>query len=300
MREEIAALKAGGAKPGDPSAGGDAGDGGGVGSDPAADAEMRAKMADQDEIMKAFEKERQEYAAKIAAVQAESKIRSDQEERLKSTPQIRNINQDQAMSGMFKFALPDGDSYIGKKNKDFTPQVPLSGVGIANKQCSINYDSEEKTAMLSPNEDDPAKYPVKINGERIESPKRLLHGDRILIGSHHYYLYVDPLIDNTAQCDWETAMKEANKDQMNLLGNDDDYDKQLAEMEEKLRAENSEKQKQLEEQKEKLEAQRKEQEARIAQQMKELQESGANEDESRKKLLKEQEEFEAKMRERQL
>ena len=37
------------------------------------------------------------------------------------------------MSGMFKYALKEGDSYIGKKNQDYTPQVLVTGVGIANK-----------------------------------------------------------------------------------------------------------------------------------------------------------------------
>ena len=61
------------------------------------------------------------------------------------------------------------------------------------------------------------------------------------------------MINNDEHVEWETAMKEANKDQMNLLGNDNEaYDKQLAEMEEKLRAEQEEKELKLAEQKRKL------------------------------------------------
>ena len=37
------------------------------------------------------------------------------------------------MSGMFKYALIDGDSHIGKKNADYSPHVLVTGVGIANK-----------------------------------------------------------------------------------------------------------------------------------------------------------------------
>ena len=37
------------------------------------------------------------------------------------------------MSGMFKYALIEGDSHIGKKNAEYTPHVLLTGVGIANK-----------------------------------------------------------------------------------------------------------------------------------------------------------------------
>lgn len=48
---------------------------------------------------------------------------------------------------------------------------------------------------MEPNTDDPKKYQVKVNGEMIEEPVTLVHGDRILIGSHHYYLFVDPMVN---------------------------------------------------------------------------------------------------------
>ena len=121
------------------------------------------------------------------------------------------------------------------------PHVVLSGIGIANKHCCINFNSDENQAMLLPNNEDNKKFPVKINGDLIIEPTRLKHGDRILIGSHYYYLYVDPKVDNKADCEWETAMKEANKDQMNLLGSDQEIDKQKAQLEEKLRVESEEK-----------------------------------------------------------
>jgi hypothetical protein len=37
------------------------------------------------------------------------------------------------MSGMIKYALSEGDNYVGKKNAQFTPAISLQGVGIANK-----------------------------------------------------------------------------------------------------------------------------------------------------------------------
>ena len=35
------------------------------------------------------------------------------------------------MSGMIKYALNEGDNYVGKKNAEFTPSISLQGVGIA-------------------------------------------------------------------------------------------------------------------------------------------------------------------------
>lgn len=101
--------------------------------------------------------------------------------------------------------------------------------------------------MLVPNEDNPVKFSVKVNGERVEEPVTLHHGDRILIGDYQYYLYVDPLVDFEANFDWNAAMKEANKEQLAQFNVEEDYSEKLKEMEEKLKKEQEEKQKELEE-----------------------------------------------------
>ena len=72
-------------------------------------------------------------------------------------------------------------------------------VGIANKQCTFIYNESERSTTLEPNEEDPNIFKVKVNGELVEEPVKLEHGDRILIGSHYFYLYVDPKIDINVQ-----------------------------------------------------------------------------------------------------
>lgn len=37
------------------------------------------------------------------------------------------------MSGMIKYALTNGDNFVGKKNAQFEPAISIQGVGIANK-----------------------------------------------------------------------------------------------------------------------------------------------------------------------
>ena len=159
------------------------------------------------------------------------------ESRLKTTPQIRNINQDPSMSGMIKYALNEGDNYVGKKNADFTPSIALQGVGIAIKQCCLNFNSDDRATTLIPNDENPGKFKVKVNGELLEDPYQLQHGDRILIGDYQYYLYVDPLVDGEASYDWNEAMKEANKEQLQQFQMDEDMNEKMKEMEEKIRKE---------------------------------------------------------------
>lgn len=74
------------------------------------------------------------------------------------------------MSGMIKFPLNEGDNFIGKKNAQFTPNIAIQGVGIANKQCCLNFNGDEKVTTLLPNTEDFAKFCVKVNGERLEEP----------------------------------------------------------------------------------------------------------------------------------
>jgi len=82
-------------------------------------------MAEQEAAFAEIEREKEEFAAKLAAMNRESDEAASKEARLKTTPQIRNINQDPSMSGMIKFALNEGDNFIGKKNADFTPAIAI-------------------------------------------------------------------------------------------------------------------------------------------------------------------------------
>jgi urease beta subunit len=55
---------------------------------------------------------------------------------------------------------------------------------------------------------------MRVNGQIVEDPVVLNHGDRVLVGNHHYFLFVDPLVNFDEEYEWEDAMKEANADQL--------------------------------------------------------------------------------------
>jgi hypothetical protein len=57
-----------------------------------------------------------------------------------------------------------------------------------------------------------------VNGELLTETRPLRHGDRVLFGSHHYFIYCDPTVNPEEMVDWEEAMKEANKEQMAMGG----------------------------------------------------------------------------------
>ena len=54
--------------------------------------------------------------------------------------------------------MKEGDNTIGKKNKDYEPDISINGVGIANRHCVIDYDPSSRIAMVKPNADDAEKF----------------------------------------------------------------------------------------------------------------------------------------------
>jgi len=56
-------------------------------------------------------------------------------------------------------------------------------------------------------------------------------GDRILFGSHIYYIFIHPKVNKDATFEYEDAVKEANKESMQLNMADEKAAKELEEME---------------------------------------------------------------------
>lgn len=75
---------------------------------------------------------------------------------MKTTPYLKNINSDPQMTGMFKKVLKEGENVIGKETKELKPDVRISGVGIANRHCTLMFDASNKVVMAHPNQEDPA------------------------------------------------------------------------------------------------------------------------------------------------
>jgi hypothetical protein len=117
------------------------------------------------------------------------------------------------MSGMLTRELAPGSNVVGKETPDFKPAIPVKGAGLANMHCQIEYNEFEDRVTVFPNEDF-KNYTVKVNGELVTQPTFLNPGDRVLFGSHIYYLFIHPNINKDATFEYEDAVKEANKDQM--------------------------------------------------------------------------------------
>ena len=180
---------------------------------------------------------------------------------MQEIPHLKNINADPIMSGKIKCLMKQGRNNIGKKDPTGGEvTVLLAGAGIVVNHSYIVYDSNTRQSVIYPNEEDNGKYKTTVNGQHLVEPRQLVHGDRVLVGSHHYFIYTDPLVNPEEMIDWEDAMKEANKEQLALLSagaadqhNNEEVQKQLKEMQERLQLEKEAKDKEIEEQMKRLE-----------------------------------------------
>ncbi|CDW74930.1 chromosome-associated kinesin klp1 [Stylonychia lemnae] len=276
------------------------GGGGGVGGgvDPAMleEFEQNKRMLDQ------IKQEREEYERRLKEKEAEQEVRQKEEEELRNKPHLKNINQDPIMSGKIKCVFKDGMNSVGKRDPNGEVALQLAGAGIVIKHCQIQYDDETRASYILPNEEDPQKNKTCVNGELLLEQVQLQHGDRVLIGSHHYFIYCDPDINPEEMIEWEDAMKEANKEQLMINEtNNEEIQKQLKDMEEKLQKEREIKEKEYEEQRLKLMQEREQMEKDMLERQQQLLQS--KNEETQKQMQEEMEkakiEFQKKLKEQE-
>jgi pSer/pThr/pTyr-binding forkhead associated (FHA) protein len=188
-------------------------------------------------------KQQEEWDRKVAETKKLMTV-AQKEKQVLNGPYLSNINADSTMSGMIKRELVAGSNLVGKETPNSKPAIPVKGAGLANEHCTIEYNEQEDKVTVFPNEDF-KNHSTKINGELVMTPTVLNPGDRILFGSHIYYIYIHPNVNRDATFDYEDAVKEANKDSMSTRIEDDKALKELDEMKKKMQEEADRTQKEI-------------------------------------------------------
>lgn len=133
----------------------------------------------------------------------------DEKQRKKQTiPHLINLNEDPMLSRVICHFLEQEVTKIGRKDADPAPDIPFSGLSILKQHALIKSSNGEITIEpASPG----AK--TKVNGMPLTGERVLKNYDRILFGSNHMYILVNP--SNTEKSegtpdnvDWEFAQKE--------------------------------------------------------------------------------------------
>jgi kinesin family protein 13 len=126
-----------------------------------------------------------------------------EKERLKVDCHFKNINEDPMLSGAVKKIMFDGQNNIGKKDPYNSVSLEIGGMGVAPKHGMFKYNEGMRTGTVFPNHEDAQKFKTYVNGELIEQPTEIKHGDRVLFGNHNYFIFCDPKINPEENYDWE-------------------------------------------------------------------------------------------------
>jgi len=222
-----------------------------------------------------IEKEEEQRKGEDSIIRSEVK---PIEEPWKGKFNLMNLNEDPFLTGKIRHTFKKGENTIGKTDKDEMPDIVIGGVGVLRNHCKISFDGTNVVLVPNP---DPNVAKVFVNGKLITEPTKLKHSDRILFGSHNYFLLNDPSNQENSSIDWDYANKEVIQDQLNAITSNQDelLQAKLKEMEEKYEAERKVAD---EEAKKLIEERRLELEKEYKEKMEQLQKQGGSEGELKK------------------
>ncbi len=127
-------------------------------------------------------------------------------------PRLTNLNEDSQMSGVLVYPLGEKVTRIGR-NKD-TNDIPMSGMFIQPQHCVVYHD--DLNVSIEPCE----KAKVYLNGTQIYTKTLLGQGDRVILGNHHIFKFIHPLLPALADdllLDWDYAQREIEHAQGSII-----------------------------------------------------------------------------------
>jgi len=182
LKEEIEALRTGGATVGQAVGGG-----GGMSKEEeeAQKAAMDAALAEKDEELANMQKSWEEkMESQQASLQARLQEEQENTNKKDNTPHLWNLNEDPMLTGKVIRFCYDGSTHFGS---DDTCEETISGAGIMGKHAVIKNKNDKDIVI------EPLEGQVLVNGKEIEGETEVCHNDRITFsGSSHLYCVYHP------------------------------------------------------------------------------------------------------------
>uniref|UniRef100_A0A8C5QPP0 Kinesin-like protein KIF14 n=1 Tax=Leptobrachium leishanense TaxID=445787 RepID=A0A8C5QPP0_9ANUR len=102
-------------------------------------------------------------------------------------PNLVNLNEDPQLSEMLLYMIKEGQTTVGKYREGSAHDIQLSGALIADDHCVIT--NLDNILCLIPS----AEAKTFVNGIQISESTVLHHGDRVILGGHHYFRFNHPV-----------------------------------------------------------------------------------------------------------
>ena len=140
-----------------------------------------------------------------------------------------NLSSDPSLNELLVYYLKD-NTKVGTVEAEEDQDIQLMGIGIKREHCTI--EVRESLVFISPLGD----ARTCVNGKEISEETKLCHGDRILLGSNHFFRLncpTDSKEPRTDNFDWNKAQEEV----MMADGNNAKMDDIIASLEKKYKEE---------------------------------------------------------------
>jgi len=104
----------------------------------------------------------------------------------KKMPHLVNLNEDPLMSECLVYQLKPGKTQVGRLESSLPADIRLSGSNIHDEHCYFENNNSNVTLY-------PGKSSMTmVNGLRINKPKRLRSGFRVILGDYHVFRFNHP------------------------------------------------------------------------------------------------------------
>ncbi|KAG9970311.1 kinesin family protein, partial [Aureobasidium melanogenum] len=101
-------------------------------------------------------------------------------------PHLVNLSDDPLLAECLVYNLKPGTTTVGNVETAKTAEIRLNGSKILHEHCT--FENEDDVVTVVPRDN----AAVMVNGQRVEQPKRLRSGYRIILGDFHIFRFNHP------------------------------------------------------------------------------------------------------------
>ena len=153
--------------------------------------EIRAQLESNNELMNRDANWEAQKAHTQQERSAEDKAAEEKKKKLATTPYFLNLNEDPVLSGVVFQFLEKPSTVIGKGKQGEDTDIALSGLSISKEHAIVTIDGS--TVTIKPGN---SVAKTKINGAPLAGNMEIKHLDRVLFGSNHLYVFMNPAAPN--------------------------------------------------------------------------------------------------------
>ncbi|KAG9881303.1 kinesin family protein, partial [Aureobasidium melanogenum] len=104
----------------------------------------------------------------------------------KKMPHLVNLSDDPLLAECLVYNLKPGTTTVGNVETAKTAEIRLNGSKILHEHCT--FENEDDVVTVVPRDN----AAVMVNGQRVDQPKRLRSGYRIILGDFHIFRFNHP------------------------------------------------------------------------------------------------------------